>query len=307
MRLALPLHLQRFEERLPSLTVLGPLLGHRVARECGKREHAAVGQVAVMRNREHLPSGLLFPGRHPFPQVLGVFALERRHRQNLLGLRFAVPVNHVAMQVVAAAGVGRPLVGDKRREPAGLVVLLLNRDVLVPDCLGELRVHDQRWQLLGGLGPDQFHNSRIGIFAALGEQVMPPLDGAVLHHLGIARFDLGDDAHAVGVVGHGDPIERLAELHRLTAGRHDFFSASEPHRLLGSERRSGASRIHRPGRVNVFVPKIDALGIVATGIGGIARGLVELARIGRLDFAGIRERRARQRWRWTDDFGLARR
>ena len=266
MRLALALHLQRFEERLPSLAVLGPLLGHRITREGGQREHAAVGQVAVVRNREQLAAGLLLPGRHPLPQFLGVFALECRHRQDLLGLRFAIPVNHVAMQVVAAAGVGRPLVGDERREPAGLVVLFLDRDVLVPDGLGELRVHDQRRQLLGGLGGDQFHDGRLGILAALGEQVVPPLDGGVLHHLGIASLDLGDDAHAVGVIRYGDPVERFAELHGLTAGRHYFFPASEPHRLLGAERRSGAARVHRPGGVHVFVPEIDALGIVPTGI-----------------------------------------
>ena len=41
-------------------------------------EHQAVAQVAVVRDGEDAAAGLLLVGVHPFPEVDGVVAAERR-------------------------------------------------------------------------------------------------------------------------------------------------------------------------------------------------------------------------------------
>mgnify|MGYP003693779293 CR=1 FL=1 len=110
MRLALPLHLNRFEQRLPPLPRVGPGLRERVAAEGRQREHPAVREIAVVRDREDLAAGGLLPFGHPLPEVLGVLALERGVGQHLVGLVLVVAVDDVPVQVVAAAGVRRPLV-----------------------------------------------------------------------------------------------------------------------------------------------------------------------------------------------------
>ena len=46
------------------------------------------------------------------------------------------------------------------------------------------------------------------------QHVVPALERGVGHHLGIAALDLGDDAHAVGVIGDDDPVQRLARAAR---------------------------------------------------------------------------------------------
>ena len=171
-------------------------------------------------------------------------------------------------------------------------------------ALANLRIHDERRQLLVGLGRDQFHDRRIGVLAAAGEHVVPALEGGVLHHLGIAGLDFVDDAHCVRVVRHRDPIERFAELHGLATGRNDLFAAGEPHRFFRAERRAAAAAIRRPGGVHVLIAEIDALRIIAAGVRRIARRLVELARISRRDLSRIRVHRRSGLRRWgAQDFG----
>src|SRR5215217_2404901 len=147
MRLALPFHLNRFEQRLPPLSRVGPRLGERVTAEGRQREHAAVREIAVVRDREDLAADRLLPFGHPLPEVLGVLALERGVGQYLVGLVLVVAVDDVPVQVVAAAGVRRPLVRDERREAAWLVVLLRDRGVFGPDALGKLWIRRCRGQL----------------------------------------------------------------------------------------------------------------------------------------------------------------
>ena len=57
-----------------------------------------------MRDGEHAAAGFLFVGVHPFPQVDGIVAAERRiegERLDLAGLVAVVAEDDVAMQVVA--------------------------------------------------------------------------------------------------------------------------------------------------------------------------------------------------------------
>ena len=94
----------------------------------------AVAQVAVVRDGEHAAAGFLFVGVHPFPQVDGIGAAQRRDAGERLDLAGAVAVvaeDDVAMQVVALVERG-PLVADEGGEAARLVVVLGGGDGLLP-------------------------------------------------------------------------------------------------------------------------------------------------------------------------------
>ena len=86
---------------------------------------------------------------HPGPQLLGVLAVPRRERQDLVGLVLAVAEHDVAVQVVALRHRG-PLVADHRGEAARLVELVGGGGVLLPhrlhDRADDLRVLDRRRQ-----------------------------------------------------------------------------------------------------------------------------------------------------------------
>ena len=135
MGLAVALDLRGFVEPLPARAVLGVLPVDRLAGEgLDDREHAAVAEVAVVRDGEHVAAGLLLVGRHPFPEVAGIVAAERRQRGvglDLAGLVAVVAEDDVAVEVVAA-GVRGPLVADERREAARLVGFFGGLDRLVP-------------------------------------------------------------------------------------------------------------------------------------------------------------------------------
>jgi len=97
-------------------------------------KHFAVAQVAVVRDGEHETAGFLFVGIHPFPEIDGVDAAQRRgagHGFDQARLVAVVAEDDVAMQVVALAQRG-PLVTDQRGEAPGLIVLLGGGDGLVP-------------------------------------------------------------------------------------------------------------------------------------------------------------------------------
>src|SRR6185436_14230517 len=91
MRLAVTLDLRGLVERLPTNTALGiftvdPSAGERL----DDREHAAVAQIAVVREGEDFGAGLFFDHGHPLPQIAGIGTAERRQRRERLdeaGLR----------------------------------------------------------------------------------------------------------------------------------------------------------------------------------------------------------------------------
>jgi hypothetical protein len=105
MRLAIALDLRGFVQRLPAYAALGvravdPLAAERF----DDREHAAIAEIAVVRDGEDLRAGLLLAHHHPFPQVARIGAAQRRLRR----VRFdqacfcaAVAEDDVPVQVVA--------------------------------------------------------------------------------------------------------------------------------------------------------------------------------------------------------------
>ncbi len=208
MRFALTLGLDGLEQRLPAGARFRPFLGGILPIKGRELEHAPVREVAVVRNGEHGAAGLLLPVLHPLPEVFRVFRLEGGHGEDLVRLVLAVPVDDVAMQVVAAACVRGPLVGDEGGEAARLVVLLHDCVVLLPDRRRELRVHDRGRQPLVGLRVDELHGCGGSLFRARCHHLIPALHYGIGHQLRVTDLELGNDAHAVGMIGDGDPIER---------------------------------------------------------------------------------------------------
>ena len=90
MRFAVALGLRRLVEPFPPGALLDIFLVHRLAGEgLDQREHAAVGQVAVVGDRQHVAAGLVLIGLHPLPQVARIVAAERLQRRvghDLVGL-----------------------------------------------------------------------------------------------------------------------------------------------------------------------------------------------------------------------------
>src|SRR5215510_13146278 len=106
MRLAVTLDLRDLVERLPTPAALGVgSINRRAGERLDDREHAAVAQVAVVRQSQHLATGLRFGLGHPLPQVARIVAakrLLRGERFNQAGLRAVLTENDVAMQVIPA-------------------------------------------------------------------------------------------------------------------------------------------------------------------------------------------------------------
>jgi hypothetical protein len=105
MSLAITLDLRRLVHRLP----LRPLLDvGRIQRAAGvlriDREHEAVGEVAVVRERQHRAAGRRLVVLQPLVEVERIGAANRglrREGHDLPGLCGAVPEDDVAVQVVA--------------------------------------------------------------------------------------------------------------------------------------------------------------------------------------------------------------
>ena len=79
--LAVALDLRRFVEALPLGAGLGIFAVDRLAGErLDDRKHAAVGEIAVVGDGEHVAAGLVLVGCHPFPQVARIVAARRQAR-----------------------------------------------------------------------------------------------------------------------------------------------------------------------------------------------------------------------------------
>ena len=130
-----------------------------------------------MRNRQQRAAGPLLPRPHPLPEILGVLAIERGDGQDLVGLVTAVAVDHVAVQVVTASGVARPLEPDEGRELARFVVCVADGGIALPDGCRERAALHLLGDLMVRLGLDHLHG---GLDApTIGHHVVPPLDGGI--------------------------------------------------------------------------------------------------------------------------------
>src|ERR1700685_4453417 len=122
MGLAVTLDLGGFVERLPAHAVLGIFAVDPFAIErFDDRKHAAVAEIAVMRQGENLGAGFLFAHRHPLPEIAWIGTSERRlgrERLDQARLGAIVAPDHVAMKIVSS-GIRGPFIPDERRKAAG--------------------------------------------------------------------------------------------------------------------------------------------------------------------------------------------
>ena len=135
MGLSITLDLRHLIEALPFLPGLGIFCIQRLAaiEVIGLGEHHAVREIAVVRNGEDLPAGLVFIHLQPRPQRAGVGAALwccRGVGHDLRDLLRAIAEDHVTVQVVALDE-RRPLEGEEGREPARFIefVCLTRRPV----------------------------------------------------------------------------------------------------------------------------------------------------------------------------------
>ena len=263
------LHLHDFLDRLPALAALGVLLRVAAAVEGLRGVHAAIRQVAVVRDRERPAAGALLVGLHPGPELLGVFAVPGRERKHLARASLAVAQQHVAVQVVAARR-RRPLEADERGELAGLVVLVGHDGRALPhrhhQRARDLRVGQHRWQCVGRLRADQFGYRRGGLGAARLDHAAPALDGAVAHQRRVAVVDLGDEPETLAVVAQDDEIERPRQARRQARRRDHFFAAGDAVGLLRREAIAGRECVSGIGAVQVGVTPQHACRVLAAGI-----------------------------------------
>ena len=221
MRLAVALDLRGFVERLPAHAVLGIFTVDPPAGEqLDDREHAAVAQIAVVREREDFGAGLFFGHRHPLPQVARIGAAERRQRRVRLdqaGFGAAVAPDDIAMKVVAA-GIRGPLVADEGGETAGLVRLVRRLDRLAPGAAigGRARSREAFRHLAATEAGDDV-DGRLRAFAGI-DLVIPFAALRRCQQGRIAADQLREKAHPVRVIRHHQEIERPRKLGALSAG-----------------------------------------------------------------------------------------
>ena len=207
MRFAVALDLRRLVDWLPLGARTGPLPRQWPAVVGFDAEHQSVADVAVMRNGEKRPSGLVLPRLHPFPQIFRVLALLGRERQHLVGQRLSVAVDDVAMEVVARV-VARPLVADESREPARLIVFLHDRRLPLPQRAGQLAIEHDGGHLAGRQRGDDFVRGLHGRLSPSRDGIVPHLHLRIGKQLRVSECHFVHHAHRVGVVGDNEPIQR---------------------------------------------------------------------------------------------------
>ena len=104
---------------------------------------------------------------------------------------------------------------------------------------------------------------------ALLGHLVPPLALWVGQKRGIPSSNLIGDAHVLGMVGDGDPIERpvLFEAHAVV--HDDFPAGGRFEQVIGGQRRPEHSGVEREGGVDVGNAPVDAVGDCLARVGGI--------------------------------------
>ena len=213
MRLAVALHLGGFNQRFELGARLGVLPRQRIAADrIDERKHKSVGKIAVVRNSKDAATGFVLVGLERLPEVLGIVADKAGKRQYLRYALAAVAEHHHAVEVVAL-GLRRPLVADEGRELSGIVVFLGGLDVLFPDGPCDFHRRQCGGQRLScpASGRHNFIVDLHRLVAAALKHLVPALEIGIAHQGRVARLDLAQDAHILGMVGHHQKIQRTAQ------------------------------------------------------------------------------------------------
>ncbi len=226
---------------------------------------------------------------YPRRERLRVLRIEGDERQDLVGQRLTVAIQDVAVRVIAAAVVRRPLVGDHGGELDGIVVFLGDRRVAAPDVPEGVRVGHGRRNHPLSLQRNHLHDRlHRPVRPGIG-RLVPFLELRVGHQLGLAGDDVGDHAHGVGVIADRQPVERPGETDLLAGRGDDLLAAGEAVGSRGPQAGAAAHRIGRPGGEQMLVAPQGPVGEVAPGIGGVGVFLRRTA-------WSCRRRWCRRRW-----------
>ena len=234
-----------------------------------------------MRDRQHFAAGLLLVIRQILPQIARVgAALRRRHRvgHHLPRPDRAVTHDDDTMHVVAFDQRG-PLETDEGCKTPRVVERLGIVDDLFPEILVELRarrIEREHLRVHPALreGCDQIDRCQNRRVAAFRDPLVPARCLFVRQQFRFASNDIAGHAHAVGVIGDHQPIQRARQPHCLPGGGQHFLATREP---VGNARRQAVTeqpRIKRESGMEMGVAPERTLRKIAT-------------RIGRIDLAGI--------------------
>ena len=223
--LAIPLHLRDFDQRLPAQPFA--CIGHtdRFTVGAGVGKHKPAAQVAVVRNRQCLASGVLFVVRQVAPERLRVLTVEGGKRRDLIGACCIIPQHDHTVQVVAI-GHGRPFETDQCGKDAGLVGGIRHASIGLP---GGRQGRGQRHQWCSrciGSADIQHHATKADGVPA-GKHIAPAAGCVVLHQCGVAGTQRRHDAHVFRVVGDDEEIQGLVHTRAQTGAGRDRVAAGE--------------------------------------------------------------------------------
>src|SRR5439155_19564287 len=198
------------------------------------REHTAVAEIAVVRQRKNFGAGFFLTHRHPFPEIARIGAAERRLRGEGFDearLGAVVTPYDIAMKVVAGRIRG-PLVTDESGEAARFITLIRGLDGFAPGAPIGRRARRRealRQLALAEAGDDI--DSRLRAFSGI-DLVVPFPSLLRRQQARIAANQLREKAHAVRVVCHHQEIQGSRKFGALSAGSDNFFALGKTISLL---------------------------------------------------------------------------
>ena len=215
MRFAVALDLGDLDHRLQPGAALGIGRRHWPTARLRQFEHQAVGQVRVVRDRQHPPAGRHLIGFHVVPDLVRGRLVGRVDRHNRAHLVRTIAENDVAVQVIAALH-QRVFEAEECGELARFVVIFDRIDVAVPDRFGPF----------GGIAGIKHRFGKIVATAGikyLRHRALRALRPFVHHVVPAAHGGIGDQqargivkrlgrAQSFGVIGHDQEVQRAGQL-----------------------------------------------------------------------------------------------
>ena len=156
-------------------------------------------------------------------------------------------------------------------------------------------------RLAGLHGDDRFDGGFDTLLRARLGHLVPALALWVGEEIGAAGANLIGDAHVLGMVGDGDPVQRpvLFEAHAVV--HDDFAACGNSEEVVGRQRYPKHSRVEGEAGVDVGNAPVDAIRVGLAHVGGV------------LPAADDRSRRWLGRFLWrsrsgynADEFGFVR-
>ena len=211
MRFAVAFDLRDFGDGLTRSATAGILRGHRTAIGSYQFKHQAVGQVAVVRNREHFAARHLFIIVHIVPQLADWrIALAGIIRQDSIRPALAVAEHDDTVQIVAAGHqcIFKPHEGC---ELARFIIAFDERAVACPDACRRLAlsfgVGQRSRKVVAADAVDEFRRDALHTLRPFMHGVMPaPQSWVANEKSGRVVQSLGR-AKAARMVGNHKEIE----------------------------------------------------------------------------------------------------